>query len=147
MTSERIIGLDGGIPWRYSEDLKRFKRVTMDCNIVMGRYTWESINEKALPGRRNIVVSSNPVQGAEHFTDVDSALNTCEHSDTWIIGGGQIYAATLSWVTLLDVTYVPDSIDDPRAIKFPVIDPALWDRVKTTQLEGTPLTNVIYHRK
>ena len=50
-----VIGRDGGLPWRLSTDLKRFKAGTMGKPIVMGRKTWESFPRRPLPGRLNIV--------------------------------------------------------------------------------------------
>ncbi len=151
MTEDRVIGLDGGIPWHYPEDLKRFKRITMGAAIIMGRLTWESINCKALPGRRNIVISRNPVQAVEHYDQIQQALAACDGQDIcqdiWVIGGGQIYQATFQWLTRLDITYVPDRIDRPDAVHFPVIDPQVWQTTETTRTEGSALTHVIYHRK
>lgn len=147
MTQNNIIGLDGQIPWHYSEDLKRFKRRTLDSIILMGRLTWESIGSKPLPKRRNIVISSRPVDNVECFTEMETALSACEESDTWIIGGGQIYQAALHWISLLDVTYVPDTIDNPNAVIFPTIDPRIWEIQQTSILDDTKLTNVIYTRK
>ena len=90
MNRDNIIGLDGKIPWHHSGDLKRFKRRTMGAAIIMGRLTWESIGSKPLPGRRNVVISRNPVENAECYTDICTATRACEGGDTWIIGGGQI---------------------------------------------------------
>ena len=147
MTKDNVIGLDGRIPWHYSDDLKRFKQRTMNSIIVMGRLTWESIGSKPLPGRRNIVISRNPVANAECYTRVEDALSACGTSDTWVIGGGQIYQATRGWINLLDVTYVPDTIDHPDAIRFPEIDLEIWKKTQTTPLKNTELENVIYHRR
>ena len=60
MAENRVIGLDGGLPWRISEDLKFFKAVTMGHPIIMGRKTYESIGG-ALPGRTNIIITRNRV--------------------------------------------------------------------------------------
>jgi len=146
MTRDNIIGLNGTIPWHHSEDLKRFKRTTMGSTIVMGRLTWESINCKALPGRRNIVISRNPVEKIESYTSVPEALEACD-SDTWIIGGGQIYGASLYWISVLDVTYVPDRINDERAVRFPTIDPSIWEQTSSEPLGDSSLLNVIYRRR
>src|SRR5262245_39403640 len=51
-----VIGRDGGLPWRLSADLKRFKRLTMGHPLIMGRRTWESLG-RPLPGRTSIVVT------------------------------------------------------------------------------------------
>ena len=53
-----VIGADGGLPWRLSSDLKRFKTLTMGKPVIMGRKTWESLPRKPLPGRTNIVVTT-----------------------------------------------------------------------------------------
>ncbi|MEM7196294.1 MAG: dihydrofolate reductase, partial [Pseudomonadota bacterium] len=75
MNADRIIGLDGTIPWHHSEDLKRFKRLTTGTVIIMGRLTWESIGSKPLPERKNIVISRSQVDSVECYTSVESALN------------------------------------------------------------------------
>lgn len=147
MTADNIIGLAGKIPWHYSGDLKRFKQRTMGATIVMGRLTWESIGSKPLPGRRNIVVSRNPVQDIESYTSIESALDQCHSTDTWILGGGQIYQATMDWLNLLDVTYVPDVIDDPDAVRFPPIDLDLWVESESSMIEDGKLKNILYHRR
>ena len=64
MTRDRVIGVDGAMPWHYSEDLKRFKRRTMGCAILMGRVTWDSIGREELPGRRTLVISRSVVPGS-----------------------------------------------------------------------------------
>ena len=58
MASNRIIGKDGDLPWKLSEDLKWFKKMTVGFPIVMGRKTMESLG-RPLPKRRNIVISRN----------------------------------------------------------------------------------------
>ena len=66
------IGKDGDLPWRQSSDLQHFKRITMSKTIVMGRKTWDSL-PKALPGRRNIVMSRTPRDDTE-VLDFDAIL-------------------------------------------------------------------------
>lgn len=146
MTRENVIGLDGKIPWHYSEDLRRFKLRTLKSTIIMGRLTWESIGCRELPDRRNIVISRSKVNGVEHFEDIKEAVKKYETEDIWIIGGGQIYQAVFSWLTLLDITYVPDVIHATHAIKFPTIDPEQWQAIQTTPIENSALVNVIYGR-
>ena len=60
-----VIGKDGGLPWHISEDLKRFKSLTMGHTIVMGRKTWDSLPRKPLPGRVNVVVTRQKDWSAE----------------------------------------------------------------------------------
>ncbi len=147
MTRENVIGLNGRIPWHYSTDLKRFRQRTLGKNIVMGRLTWESIGSRSLPGRRNIVISKHPVSGAEYYPDIEQALDLCAEQDTWIIGGGQVYRAAFDWITLLDVTYVPDRIPTDQAILFPGIDPATWRRENAASCRQHSLENVIFLRR
>src|ERR1700679_2773947 len=106
VSPEGVIGVDNRIPWRYPGDFRRFKRVTMGKTIVMGRRTFESIGH-ALPGRRNIVVTSRPlaVPGVECVKSVDEALERAgSEIDVWFIGGARIYAEAMQHVDLIDVT-------------------------------------------
>lgn len=146
MTRENIIGLDGKIPWHYSEDLKRFKQRTVNSTVIMGRLTWESIGSRVLPDRRNIVISRTRVKDAEHFADITLAIDKYKADDIWIIGGGKIYQAAFSWLTLLDITYVPDLVRSTGAIKFPIINPDHWKVIQITPYKDSPLVNVVYGR-
>ena len=109
MAENRVIGLDGGLPWRISEDLKFFKAVTMGHPIVMGRKTYESIG-RLLPGRKTVIVTRNPdyqVERAVLANDLDDALRKCDGDDqVFIVGGAQIYEAALPRVDRLYVTRV-----------------------------------------
>ena len=67
-----VIGKDGALPWRISEDMKRFKRLTMGHPCIMGRKTWDSIPDKPLPGRTNIVVTRNKAFAADGARLADS---------------------------------------------------------------------------
>lgn len=140
MTKDRVIGVDNSIPWHYSEDFKRFKRVTLGSIIIMGRKTWESIGRKALPKRRNIVISRSPVANIEHYSSIDEALAACEESPLaiWFIGGGQIYADAIAHCNHLDITTVPDRIARGGAIVFPDIGPDTWSAEEPLPLKEDP---------
>ena len=144
MTKDRVIGIDNSIPWHYSEDFKRFKRVTLNGIIIMGRKTWESIGRKALPKRRNIVISRSTVDNAEHYSSIEQALTACRDSKlaVWFIGGGQIYADAITYCTHLDITTVPDIINPEGAILFPKIDPLFWSAGEITPLDTDPRLSV-----
>jgi len=101
MTRDRVIGVDGKLPWHYPQDLRRFKQRTMNCAIIMGRVTWDSIDRNPLPGRRNIVISRSGVTGAECHPTIAAALNACAGIDTWFIGGAQIYQAAMPYIEVL----------------------------------------------
>jgi dihydrofolate reductase len=87
------IGKDGDLPWRQSTDLQHFKRITLNKSIVMGRKTWESLG-KALPSRRNIVMSRKGVDDVECMT-YEQVLDLANAEEVVIIGGGEIYALFL----------------------------------------------------
>ncbi len=147
MTKDGVIGLNKQLPWHYSEDLRRFKRITLNSCIIMGRLTWESIGSKALPGRRNIVVSRSGVEGVEGYHSIEEALSSCINEQVWIIGGGQIYRSAVDYLTVLDITYVPDTVNDKNAIHFPDIDNQVWQASEPNRLGDTELVNTIYTRR
>lgn len=93
-SENNAIGNKGGMPWHLSGDLKYFKQITMGHPIIMGRKNFESIG-RALPGRRNIVISRQTdlvlPEGVELFPTLDAAL-AAAGDDAFVIGGGQIYA-------------------------------------------------------
>jgi dihydrofolate reductase len=64
---DRVIGADGGIPWRIPEDQANFKQRTMGGTVVMGRATWDSLPARFRPltGRRNVVLTRDPHWSAE----------------------------------------------------------------------------------
>jgi dihydrofolate reductase len=110
MTDDRVIGRDNKLPWHLSEDLKRFKALTMGHPIIMGRKTFESIG-KALPGRHNIIISRHPSHQYEGVTVVRSleeALDTFAAVDTelFVIGGAQIYELALPMADRLYITLI-----------------------------------------
>ena len=121
-TDNLVIGKNNSIPWHYSEDLKRFKRLTMGHPIIMGRKTFESIGSKPLPGRENIVISrTQTFDNVTCFQSVDDAIQATKNNDTiFIIGGSQLYQATLTKADLLYITEVHDIVEDvERIVYFP----------------------------
>ncbi|HAQ34829.1 MAG: dihydrofolate reductase [Maricaulis sp.] len=133
-----VIGRDGDLPWRLKSDMAFFKAITMGKPIVMGRKTWESLPRKPLPGRLNLVVTRQDglaAEGAEVCSTVNAALDrACEQAaadgveEVCVIGGAQIYAATLDRADRLYITEV-EADPDGDAV-FPALDPALWSEVR-----------------
>ena len=107
-----IIGDGEQMPWHVPEDLKHFKDVTMGEPVIMGRKTWESLNPKfrPLPGRENYVLSSRTPGQWSAGAQVITAMPPL--SDAWVIGGGQIYSATLDQVDRIEVTLMGVNIGD-----------------------------------
>jgi len=125
-----VIGIENELPWKLPEDLKHFKQTTMGHPIIMGRNTWESLG-KALPGRRNIVVSRTPrfqAEDAEVFSSLDDAIDACHGAPlVFIIGGAQIYDQAMAYADRLIVTEVDlEVVGDAH---FPEIDPEMWEEV------------------
>jgi len=130
---EGIIGKNNKIPWNYSADLKRFKRLTTGNTIIMGRKTWESLPIKPLPNRRNIVITKSIIEDIECFQSIDEALQTCE-GDVWFIGGAGIYEEAMKKADLIDMTLVPDNISGDNCVYFPKIDKTwIESRIKTLE--------------
>jgi dihydrofolate reductase len=109
MGENRVIGVDGALPWRLPADLKRFKAVTTGHPVIMGRLTFESIGRRPLPGRRNIVVSAAPQEGVLTFPSLSAALEAVsDEPRAFIIGGGRLYASAFAedLVDRVDLTRV-----------------------------------------
>ena len=147
LSPDRVIGRDGDIPWHYPADLKRFKRVTLGSTIIMGRRTWESIGCRALPRRRNLVISRTPRDEVETFASLEAALATCE-GEVWLVGGAAIYAAGLAVADVIDITWVPDHVPIEGSIRFPEIDEAIFDAgARTPHPENPRLELQRYSRR
>tara|TARA_A200000113_G_scaffold204303_1_gene199893 strand:- start:1123 stop:1635 length:513 start_codon:yes stop_codon:yes gene_type:complete len=116
MAKNRIIGADNDMPWHLPADLKHFKAITLGKAVIMGRKTYESIG-RALPGRPNIVITSNADYSLSDATVVDSpesafevakALSSerGENDEIMIIGGGTIYQSFLDKADKLYLTHI-----------------------------------------
>lgn len=152
-----VIGMDGGMPWHLSTDLKRFKRDTMGRPIIMGRRTFESIG-KALPGRLNIVVSRSGFEadGTVSAKDIDDALiaanewaNENDADEICVIGGGQLYEAIIDKASKLYITHV---LAEPKGdTLFPEITAAAWkpvhrEAVAKGEKDSAETLYVVYER-
>jgi dihydrofolate reductase len=130
VADNRVIGRDGGLPWRLPADLAHFKQLTMGKPIVMGRLTWESL-PGLLPGRRHIVVTATPgyaAPGARVATDPAEALRLAgEVDEIMLIGGARLYATLLPAVARMYLTRVHAEIAGDT--HFPPYDAADWREV------------------
>jgi dihydrofolate reductase len=128
------IGHRGGLLVRLPEDLRRFKQITLGTPVVMGRKTWQSIG-RALPGRRNIVVSRDPVfvaEGAETAASLGEAIERAGDVPTvHVIGGAEIYALALPVADELQLTEL--DAEFPADTFFPAWDRALFVRTAHEQ--------------
>jgi dihydrofolate reductase len=108
MALNRAIGRDGGLPWHLPRELRHFKEATMGKPIVMGRRTWQSIG-RPLPGRQNIVVTRNPAfhaEGCDVAASLDGAVALARGEEIMVIGGADLYGASLGYADRMLLTLV-----------------------------------------
>ena len=120
------IGKAGQMPWHVPADLKRFKELTKGGVVIMGRKTFESLGCKALPDRKNIVISSTREHQAKckdtnimFVTSVEDAFQVaglvsefCTNNTIWIIGGGEIYCQTMPYADVIEHTVINTEVMD-----------------------------------
>lgn len=133
MATNRVIGADGGLPWRLRADLAHFKTVTMGHPMVMGRATFDSIG-RPLPGRTTIVVTRDrhwSHAGVETAASVEAAIERARELDeqVFVVGGAQVYQAALE-AGLVDELIVTRVDAAPEGDTwFPPIDWSRWHPV------------------
>lgn len=133
VAKDHVIGKDNDIPWYLPADLKYFKKRTLHHHIIMGRKCFESIG-RALPKRTNIIVTRNPFFIASNclvVSSVEEALTIAEdngETETFIIGGGQIYELTQKYWDKVYLTEVDLEVEDGE-IFFPRLDMEEWKLV------------------
>lgn len=126
----RAIGRDGAMPWHLSDDLKRFKMLTLGKPVLMGRKTALAIG-RPLPGRPNLVLtraSTAPSDGQTVVHSLDDAVACAGTSELMVIGGGEVYALALSHATRMHLTEI-DTITSDADSFFPAFDPDEWREV------------------
>lgn len=120
------LGKDNDLIWHLPNDLKRFKKVTSGHDVIMGRKTFESLG-KALPNRRNFIISRNPeyrAEGCMVVTSLEEALKATEDPSPFILGGAEIYRQAILIADMLDLTLIDASFEADAF--FPEIDASIW---------------------
>ena len=131
VSSNSVIGFENIIPWHISEDLKRFKELTLGHHVIMGRKTFESLNSTPLPNRVNIVVSNNSeIKNCCNNVIITNSLKAAllkssPDAETFIIGGGQIYKQGLDFAQKIYMTHIYKNFDGD--VYFPEIDMNKWE--------------------
>ena len=152
MDKNRLIGVKNGLPWHLPADFKHFKEVTMGKPVIMGRKTFESIG-KALPGRKNIVISRAGF-AAEDVSVVDSiekALEAVAGADeVMIIGGASFYEQMIDRADRMYLTYVDAECEGDAW--FPGFEANDWDVIEEKSYPADDKNNyafriVTYQRK
>ena len=126
-SENNVIGVAGELPWRLSDDLKRFKAITMGKPIVMGRKTWDSIG-RPLPGRQNVVITRQAgfaADGCDIVTSKSEVIAvTAGAAEVMVIGGSQVYELFLPDAQRLYLTRVRAEVQGDAF--FPEIDESEW---------------------
>lgn len=149
ISENNAIGIKGRIPWHISDDLKRFKTLTAGKVVIMGRNTFDSLNQKALPNRYNIVLSTNPkldLVSADDSVAVAKSVNECfaliellgdryDQSEIMVIGGERIYEIFLPMASKLYITKVIHYVNGDSF--FPEIDSDRWCIADRSDIEQT----------
>ncbi|MGO2010209.1 dihydrofolate reductase [Vreelandella alkaliphila] len=157
MAKNRVIGVEGKLPWYLPEDLKFFKRMTQAKPLVMGRKTYASIG-KPLPNRLNIVVTRDTnfaAEGVRICHELPAALALADQQATieaaeeiMVMGGGEIYRQALPHAQRLYITEVDIDVDGDAV--FPELSMEEWQevqRVAGNPAEGQPQYDfVVYER-
>lgn len=144
VTANNAIGAGGDLLFHISDDLRRFKQLTMGHPVVMGRKTFESLPKGPLPGRLNVVVSRTmeaPADGSYAVApSIEKALEIAAAApggdEVFVIGGGEIYRQALPVASRLCLTCIDSTVDDADTF-FPEIDSAEWETVESSESFAT----------
>jgi dihydrofolate reductase len=134
-SENNVIGKNNKLLWNLPNDTKFFKNTTWAMPVLMGRKTFESLNNQPLNGRTNIVITRNPEQlasfeGIKVVTSLQQGIEVAKETDAkevFVIGGGQIYAASLPIAHKIVLTRVHTTIEGDAY--FPVFDTTSWKLV------------------
>lgn len=145
-----VIGKDNALIWHLSDDLKRFKSLTMGRPIIMGRKTFESL-PKVLPGRTHYVLTGNRdyrvPEGVILCHSVDELLGKLPDGENFIIGGAAVYALLFPYADKLALTEIEKDYDGDAC--FPAFNRAEWTitDVEESEDKSVPHRFVTYVRK
>ena len=135
MSSNRVIGREGDLPWHLPRDMRFFKQTTVGHHVIMGRNNFASLDYKPLRDRVNIVLTRDPyfiTSSAIVLHSIEDALQYAQEAgetEAFIIGGGEIYKQSMY---LLDKIYLTEVIIDlPGDTYFPEIDYNEWEVVSS----------------
>lgn len=142
----RAIGFQGDQLAYISQDLQRFKELTLEKTVIMGRRTNEALPKRKLPRRRNIVLTrgaSFSVDGVEVASSVDEVLRMIEgESEVFVIGGAQVYEAFLPLASRLYLTIIDFNFPSADAF-FPPFDG--WRSVSKSDVLTDPKSGLNFH--
>ncbi len=139
MSSNRVIGRQGALPWNIPEDLRRFRELTCGHPLIMGRKTFESIN-RPLPGRKCIIVTSQAdfsVAGCLTASSLEKAIRLAEPAaEVFICGGGEIYRQALLFAARIYLTVINDCYAGDTT--FPEIPDDEFELIAQERISAVP---------
>ncbi len=127
-SENHVIGYQNNLPWRLSGDLKYFKKITTGKTVIMGRKTFESLG-KALPNRRNIIVSSqlSEIESVEIVPSLDAALKLCgDEEEVFLIGGAQIFKTAFEQKLVNKIYFTLVHAETEGDVFFEIPDKNRW---------------------
>lgn len=148
------IGLKGQLLCHLPADLKHFKQLTSGHTVLMGRKTFDSLPNGALPMRRNIVVSRQQdltIAKCDVAKSIDDAFALVDKDeDLFVIGGDTIYAQTIANADFLEITKIHHRFDADAF--FPAIDPEVWLLISSSDFDADdknpyPYSFLTYRKK
>ena len=145
------LGKNNDLIWKLKGDMKFFKETTMGHPIVMGRKTFESL-PKVLPGRKNIVISTNEIKNEEievYKSIKDFLLKYQEYGDDiFVIGGASIYKQFINLATNMYLTEI-DSEEKSADVYFPMFDKNEWEKevLLNSHENSINFKHILYKRK
>ncbi|MDR1097988.1 MAG: dihydrofolate reductase [Tannerella sp.] len=122
------IGINNDLPWRLPNDMKRFRQLTTGHPVLMGRKTFESLPNGALPNRTNIVISRNHTLSFKNcilFDNIQDAIREYNQEEVFVIGGAGIYSQMMPFADKLYITLVRHSFENADSF-FPEINKNEW---------------------
>lgn len=147
LSENGVIGKNNKLPWHYPEDLKYFKRITLNKPVIMGRKTWESMGGRPLPERHNIVLTHDRTFTAKDCTVVHTkaaAWEACgSNEEIMIIGGEKIFQLFLEDASRLYLTIIHEQIEGDTF--FPKIHWQEWQKISEEKHQNLSWT--IFDRK
>lgn len=131
VSENNVIGINNQMPWHIPEDLKRFKELTLNCPVIMGENTFNSLPEnfRPLPKRKNIVLSYDMKDrnGIYIARSIEESIELTEGRKSYIIGGEMVYKQFLPLVRRLELTRVHKDYEGDAF--FPEVDFKEWNLI------------------
>jgi dihydrofolate reductase len=140
-----VIGNLGTLPWKLSDDLKRFRELTIGKNILMGRKTFDSL-KRPLPDRNNIVLTRDlnlNEEGVQVFHTIEEVISC--YKELIVIGGGEIYKQTIEIADIIELTLIEKKFDGD--VFFPIISKEWIESGRSTNKNDDFVYHFITYKK